>query len=298
MKSFLLLCFFFGAHSSWAEDEKSPEAGGAEAAEFGDEDAAPVDVSEFAQPEPERVFPERGQIVIPVESMEHEEMSHWQEWLGELDAKRWGQYRVQVVYRLKRAAMGLQIKFGEFAVKDQIFRSEADGEPARAVIGTLYLEKPARVPVKILSPPEDGAAGFEPVELRLIPGPEGNPAVQEEDGSVILLAKNATTWSDKMRYEPKETKNCLGFWTEVEDFAEWEFQVENPGKFAVDVYQGCGGPGGSEVGILLGDQEIAFTVVGTGGYQNWQKVEAGALRIEEKGTQRLTIQPKSKRDRR
>jgi hypothetical protein len=97
-----------------------------------------------------------------------------------------------------------------------------------------------------------------------------------------------------MRYEPKPEKNCLGFWTETEDFAEWEFTVDKAGKYEVTVHQGCGSGGGSEVALLLGDQKLEFTVKDTGGFQKWAPVNVGHLDIKEPGTYRLAVKPQSK----
>ena len=51
-----------------------------------------------------------------------------------------------------------------------------------------------------------------------------------------------------LRFEPLPHKNTLGFWVRADDWASWEFDVTQPGEFAVEALDGCGkGSGGSTV---------------------------------------------------
>jgi hypothetical protein len=119
--------------------------------------------------------------------------------------------------------------------------------------------------------------------------------VQAADGSLVLEAASATTWSENMRYEPKPEKNCLGFWTSADDFAEWDFDVVKPGRYKVTVVHGCGtGNEGSEVAIKLGGQELKFTVKDTGGFQKWSEMPVGEVEIKSAGKQHLVIDPVTK----
>jgi hypothetical protein len=98
-----------------------------------------------------------------------------------------------------------------------------------------------------------------------------------------------------MRYEAKPEKNCLGYWTDPDDFAEWEFEVKKPGRYQVIVTQGCGAVnGGSEVAVKLGSSEAKFKVQDSGGFQNWKDVPVGELEVKAPGTQRLVIDPVNK----
>ena len=95
-----------------------------------------------------------------------------------------------------------------------------------------------------------------------------------------------------MRYEPKAEKNCLGFWTDEKDWAEWKFDITSPGKFKVTVVQGCGGGnGGSEVAVLINDQTLKFTVDETGGFQNWKERDLGTVDLKEIAEHKLAIKP-------
>lgn len=126
--------------------------------------------------------------------------------------------------------------------------------------------------------------------------PEPNPAYvpnpQATDGTIALAAKAAEVHGLQLRYEPLPHKNTLGFWTRGEDFATWEFTVTKPGRFAVEVLQGCGkGQGGSEVEVSVGEQRLRFTVEDTGHFQNFKARDIGAMTLENPGRYTLTVKP-------
>ena len=74
------------------------------------------------------------------------------------------------------------------------------------------------------------------------------PNVTTANGDIRLQAKGRRVHAQSMRYEPQSNKNVLGFWTNAADWADWEFEVETPGTYEVEVQQGCGkGSGGAEV---------------------------------------------------
>jgi hypothetical protein len=146
----------------------------------------------------------------------------------------------------------------------------------------------------MLTPPTDDGS-FQLVEIALIPTAEGDEINQAPDGRITLLAKDATTWSENMRFEPKPEKNCLGYWTEADDFAEWEFNVSKPGRYKVTVSYGCGGGNeGSEVELKHGSQSLKWTTQDTGGFQSWKEMPLGEIEITSTGQQRLVIDPVTK----
>ena len=74
-----------------------------------------------------------------------------------------------------------------------------------------------------------------------------------------------------------------------------EFTVTQPGTFNVEIMQGCGnGNGGSEVNVSVGEQTLSFTVIETGGFQNFQPRDIGTLKLEKAGRYTLTVKPKTK----
>jgi hypothetical protein len=122
--------------------------------------------------------------------------------------------------------------------------------------------------------------------------PDYVPNPQSPDGSVTLPAKTAEVHGIMLRYEPLPHKNTLGYWVRVDDSASWEFQIARPGKFRVEILQGCGtGSGGSEVELAVGEQTLAFTVEETGGFQRFVRREIGMLELDQPGRYTLVVKP-------
>src|SRR5262245_47299722 len=91
---------------------------------------------------------------------------------------------------------------------------------------------------------------------------------QSKDGAIQLHASNAVVHGAMLRYEPQTNKNCLGFWTKAEDWADWSFEIKQAGEFEIEVWQGCGkGQGGSDVAVEVGGKRFDFVVEETGHFQ-------------------------------
>lgn len=257
--------------------------------------ATPVDLNGFGSDEPVlRVNePTRGVIVIEPKDIKHSSQQHWDQYdCTSFNAKRWGRYEVRVTYTLRNATLGTQFRFAQQPLKKTLM---ATSQPKQVVYGTVYVEKPTMYPFSLYAAATGTEPGFEIHEVAFVPAPEGPAPVQAADGSIVLEASSATTWSENMRFEPKSEKNCLGFWTSEDDFAEWDFEVTKPGRYKVTVVHGCGtGNEGSEVAVKLGEQELKFSVKDTGGFQKWSEEHVGEVEIKKPGKMRLVIDPVSK----
>jgi arylsulfatase A len=126
-----------------------------------------------------------------------------------------------------------------------------------------------------------------------------NPAYvanpQAADGVILLPARNADVHGIQVRYEALPHKNTLGFWTRAEDWVSWDFTVSKPGKFTVEILQGCGkGQGGSEVEFVVGAQKLRTTVEDTGGFQNFKERAIGTVTLDRPGRYVLEVRPRSK----
>ncbi|MBX7207762.1 MAG: hypothetical protein K1X78_05605 [Verrucomicrobiaceae bacterium] len=256
--------------------------------------SAPVDVGGFGSDEPveRKDEPTRGIIAFGPKDHVYSGQSHWEQFDWKMTAKRWGHYQVRLTYTMNHQTLGAQIKFGEQRVKAML---TAAPQQKRAYFGEIFIEKPGEHTFSLYTPATGAGSGFTIHRLEFVPTFEGDEVTQGDDGTVTLLAKDATTWSENMRYEPKPEKNCLGYWTDPRDFAEWEFDVAKPGRFKVIVSHGCGGGNeGSTVAVKHGGQSLKFTVKDTGGFQRWSDAEIGEIEIKGTGRQRLTVAPENK----
>jgi arylsulfatase A-like enzyme len=127
------------------------------------------------------------------------------------------------------------------------------------------------------------------------PNPDYRPNPQAKDGTITMHARTALVTGVQLRFEPLPHKNTLGFWTNSVDIASFDFTVEKPGTFVVEVLQGCGkGSGGAEVELAVGDRKLVFTVKDTGGFQNFEARDVGTLTIDKPGRHTLTVRPLTK----
>lgn len=119
--------------------------------------------------------------------------------------------------------------------------------------------------------------------------------VQSADGTVLLHARDVTIHGTNVRYEPQPEKNTVGYWTRLEDWVSWDFEIKKAGKFSVEILQGCGkGSGDSEVEFSVGDQTLKVTVQDTGGFQNFVAREIGTIKLAKPGRYTLSVKPKTK----
>jgi arylsulfatase A-like enzyme len=120
------------------------------------------------------------------------------------------------------------------------------------------------------------------------------PSVTPATGDIRLHARDARVHGETLRYEPQPNKNVLGFWTNSADWADWEFEIKTPGRYEVEVLQGCGrGSGGAEVAVTIDDQTLKFTVEETGHFQHMILRTIGEIELTA-GTHVLAVKPQTK----
>ena len=120
------------------------------------------------------------------------------------------------------------------------------------------------------------------------------PVVTPASGDIRLHAKDARVHAQTMRYEPQPNKNVLGFWTNVADWADWEFEVANAGVYEVEIQQGCGrGSGGAEVAVEVGGRTLVFMVQETGHFQQMILRTVGEVELAA-GKHTLAVKPRTK----
>ncbi|MEM7697371.1 MAG: hypothetical protein AAF236_03095 [Verrucomicrobiota bacterium] len=236
----------------------------------------------------------RGTFEISAADGTYTPGSHFGNWMWKMEAPRWGNYYIALLYESVRPKMGIQIKIGDEAVKGYAPRTARDRDRDPLILGTVYIPKKGEYPVYLLSGDQSNVPAFRVEGVRFIPAPESDSIGQSIDGTIQLEAKMATTYAEMMRYEPQPEKNCLGFWIEKEDWAEWVFDVSRPGTFDVAIHYGCGnGNEGSEVSVLINEHTLSFEVEDTGGFQEWKKLELGQVTIDAKGENRLAVIPET-----
>ena len=212
--------------------------------------------------------------------------------------------------------VGLELDWGEMRLLPSAVDLTITRKPAgKAIeiprlnnrIGAVYRQGDAKKKPLNLKPlvktwsvqlPPDAEAGTviivetkEPPQL-----PENaQPITPNEQGDVVLPAHAAVTHGKLLRFEPQPHKNTVGYWANVDDWCEWNFKIDRPGRFTVHVLQGCGkGHGGSEVDIVVGDAKVSCVVEDTGHFQNFKPRNIGEIEIKTAGEHSLQIRAKQK----
>ncbi len=85
----------------------------------------------------------------------------------------------------------------------------------------------------------------------------------------------------------------------------WDFQIDKPGEFQIEILQGCGtGSGGSRVDFEIAPQTtrgnttpqhtLTATVEETGGFQQFVPRKIGTVTLATAGRYLLAVKPRSK----
>lgn len=262
------------------------------------EELPPVDLGGFGSDElvEHRELPQRGQLLFNQDNVQNRIMEHWDQYDWAFETQRWGHYQIVVTYHLEANSLGIQFHHPDTDTRHRrLLRHTGADRTSTVYLGDVHLEAAGEHLFSVYTPTLANRDSFQIHEIRWIPAPAAEAPPQGDNGVISLPAAAAVTWSEKLRFEPQEDKNCLGYWTSEEDWAEWEFEVAEPGTYEVIVHKGCAdNSAGAEVAVLVGDQETRFTVEATGGFQNWQPVSAGTIEIGESGTHFLALKPLSK----
>ena len=120
------------------------------------------------------------------------------------------------------------------------------------------------------------------------------PTVTPATGDIRLHAKDARVHGKTLRYESQPYKNVLGYWTNPNDWADWNFELPKAGTYEVEIQQGCGKKsGGSKVAVEIDKQTLNFTVQDTGHFQNMILRTVGEVKLSS-GKHSLAVKPQTK----
>ena len=119
--------------------------------------------------------------------------------------------------------------------------------------------------------------------------------LKDASKEITLTAATGAPHGKKLRYEPETYKNVLGYWTEVDDWADWDLTVPKDGVYEIEVQCGCGSNnGGSVVRLEVGSESLQWIVRDTGHFQNMIVENIGSMKLKA-GNYRLAVRPQSKK---
>ncbi|MDA0811692.1 MAG: hypothetical protein O3C21_04770 [Verrucomicrobia bacterium] len=205
-------------------------------------------------------------------------------------APRWGMYNLMLELncpelKVVKTLDGKLSVQGEEKALALAIAPGREASPAMSGIPRVYIAKDGACPVVLTLP------GFADKIARLTftPVREGTAQLGSDPSGVAELgAKEALLVGKRLCYEPNPKKLCLGYWINVDDYAVWPGVVlELPGIYEVTIYQGCAkGQEGSEAELVIEageafEQRFPFTVIETGGFQQFVPVTLGTVEVPE-----------------
>ena len=212
----------------------------------------------------------------------------------EYEATRWGRYDVELTYSLDAEGPSeIEVDLGGTQLTREIESTGSWYRYTTVPLGRVYLAAAGPLSVVVRGLDKAGVAVMNLKAITLRPVSEGQDVVlPAADGSVELDARDATVHGVTLRYEPNAKKLCLGYWSNPTDWASWRFEIRTPGRYRVEIHQGCGaGHGGSMAKVLVADAAFEFAVEDTGHFQNFRPREVGTVQFDAAGQYSLAVKP-------
>jgi hypothetical protein len=104
-----------------------------------------------------------------------------------------------------------------------------------------------------------------------------------------LPASEAHLHGSTLQYEAGDSRDNVGYWTDPDDWADWEFKVEQPGKFTVSAV--ISSQAASPFDLSVGGQTLHCTAPVTGDYAKFRPVTLDAIEIPAAGKITLAVHP-------
>ncbi|HEX3998983.1 MAG TPA: PDZ domain-containing protein [Pirellulales bacterium] len=121
---------------------------------------------------------------------------------------------------------------------------------------------------------------------------------QAADGGISLDAVDANCHGDQVRYEMDADKKCIGYWSNQQDWIDWDVQVDRPGKFQVAVSSSCPNDlAGANYGVSAGpekDASVTGVVKPTGDWTVFKADKLGLIEIAKPGRITIAVRPTTK----
>ena len=112
---------------------------------------------------------------------------------------------------------------------------------------------------------------------------------QHRDGSIALPAVEAKLHGETFRHEEGGPLDDIGFWTNPNDWAEWEFKVHTPGRFELSGIFAA--PGVGKFDLVVGAQTLRCMPPMTASYFDFKSAPLGEIEITKPGPVKLAVRP-------
>jgi sugar phosphate isomerase/epimerase len=112
------------------------------------------------------------------------------------------------------------------------------------------------------------------------------------DGTIVLSALDATA-TGKIGLESHPGSHRMGFWSNVDDYVTWEFDVPKAGEYSVDLSYSLDFGTGSNISArftsAVETAEVAAAIRPSGGWWTYTSADMGKLRFAQPGKFRVIV---------
>lgn len=115
------------------------------------------------------------------------------------------------------------------------------------------------------------------------------PISQNSDGSVALPASEAKLHGSMLQYESGGGHDNIGYWTNPDEWVDWDFKVTQPGKFTVMAE--IAAPTATPFEVSLAGQALRGAAPVTKDYTTFQTVSLGCVEIPAADKFTLAVHP-------
>jgi alpha-L-fucosidase len=224
----------------------------------------------------------------------------------------WMQANREAIYTTTASPFSRQLPWGRCTTKANgetttlylhVFNWPSDGEllvpglknkvkSAALLIGSKKLTAKNEEDGVIISvPPTAPNAISSTIVLQINGTPDVRPMTigQKKGGSVELPASEAQLHGKTFKYESGGPLDDIGYWTNPEDWADWEFKVKTPGKFTVTAV--IAAPTASAFDVSVAGKTLRCVTPATGDYFTFKPVVLGEVEIPAAGNVTLAVRP-------
>jgi hypothetical protein len=127
----------------------------------------------------------------------------------------------------------------------------------------------------------EGSAEMAPMQGKLV--------VQQASGSLYFTADDAVIHGDTARVETVAGRSAVTRWTSPSDWLSWDFRVEQPAVFRVEVIYATPPASGGKFSVAIRDAKKEASVRESGGAQTFMPHEIGFLTVRRSGRHQLTM---------
>jgi alpha-L-fucosidase len=110
---------------------------------------------------------------------------------------------------------------------------------------------------------------------------------QDQDGSISLPCTEANLHGSDIQTENVDDHDNIGYWTNPDDWCEWQFKVAHAGKF--DVTADMAAEGSASIELLAGESKLRAMVNATGSYERYSIVNLGSIEIPSAGAATVAL---------